>query len=56
MRHTITTTISLPPEVEEKTADKADELGVPFSTIVRWALEAYLAPRKKKKTKPENRS
>ncbi len=52
MRHTTTKTISLPPAVEEMASSKAEELGVPLSTIVRWALEAYLTPRKKKKNKP----
>lgn len=46
MRHTTTKTYSLPPELQRKAARRAKKEGVPESTIIRWALEAYLAPTK----------
>ncbi len=45
MRHTTTKTFSLPPALADTLAQHAADLGVPESTLVRWALEKHFNMR-----------
>lgn len=42
MKTTTTKTFSMPPPLADAIAKKALELGVPESTVARWALEKFL--------------
>ncbi len=44
-RATVTKTVSLPPDVAETLRIKAEELGLPQSTMVLWALRQYFGLR-----------